>query len=292
MESSNFSKSNAIAPATQLIQQEAFTDSSGTFIYWLSGSGFLINSRGTLIMIDPVISLEKGKNDISEIGIRMSVSLPIEASSVPQLDAVLYTHGDNDHMGKYTPSSLVHKGTLFGGTPPVLKNLESLGVPVGQYKSLDIGETFRVGQIEITTTPADHPWQEKNPAKYGNPWGPKDCCGFLIKTLDGTIWCPGDTRLLPEHLQMKGIDVLLLDVSWNEYHLGPESAITLANTYSNAYLIPYHYGSYETEIEALNGNPMELAPSITSWQKRLHVLAPGEKFKVSRFEDEHKDNMS
>jgi L-ascorbate metabolism protein UlaG (beta-lactamase superfamily) len=284
MESTNFFKSNAIAPASQLIQQKAFTESSDTTIYWLSGSGFLINSRGTLIMIDPVISLEKGKIDISEIGLRMSISLPIEASSVPPLDAVLYTHADNDHMGKYTPSVLVHKDTLFGGTPPVLKNLESLGVPLVQTKSLDIGETFQIGHIEITTTPADHPWQEKNPVKYGNPWGPKDCCGFLIKTLDGTIWCPGDTRLLPEHLQIKGIDVLLLDVSWNEYHLGPESAITLANTHSYAHLIPYHYGSYDTDIEALNGNPMELAPRISASENRLHVLAPGEKFRVYRYE--------
>jgi L-ascorbate metabolism protein UlaG (beta-lactamase superfamily) len=288
MKSADFSKSNATAPASQLIQQSAFMETSDTSIYWLSGSGFLINSRGTLVMIDPVISHKKGKIGISEIGLPMSVSLPIEAPSVPPLDAVLYTHADNDHMGKYTPSTLVHKETLFIGTPPVLKNLDALGVPSGQTKSFDIGETFQIGHIEITTTPADHPWQEKNPVKYGNPWGPNDCCGFLIKTLDGNIWFPGDTRLLPEHLQMKGVDVLLLDVSWNEYHLGPESAITLANTYSNAHLIPYHYGSYDTELEALNGNPMELAPRISESQNRLHVLAPGEKFKVIRYGNEPK----
>jgi len=275
------SKSNAVAPATQPLQLEAFTKSSKTFIYWLSGAGFLINSRGTLIMIDPVISLEKRKADIAdinEIGFRMRVPLPIEATAVPRLDAVLYTHADNDHIGTYTPSALVHKGTLFGGTLPVVKSLETLGVPLGQTKTLGIGETFQIGQIEITTTPADHPWQQENPDKYGDPWGPKDCCGFLIKTLDGTIWCTGDTRLLPEHLQMTGVDLLLLDVSRNEYHLGPENAITLANTLSHSNLIPYHYGTYDTDIEALNGDPMELAPRISAWENRLHVLAPGEKF--------------
>ncbi|MBT2696519.1 MBL fold metallo-hydrolase [Bacillus sp. ISL-40] len=273
------SKHNAGAPPTQPLESEAFAKSTDTFVCWLSGAGFLIHSRGTNVMIDPDIAMDKEKTDTVEIGLRMRVPLPIEAKDVPRLDAVIYTHGDSDHVGKYTPLALAEKDALFYGTLPVVKNIESLGVPVEQTKTIGIGETFKIGQIEITTTPAEHPWQEKNPEKYGQPWGPNDCCGFLIKTPDGTIWCTGDTRLLPEHLEMTGIDVLLLDVSRDEYHLGPEAA-TIANKLSHAQLIPYHYGTYDTEIEALNGNPMELAPRISEWERRLHVLAPGEKFEV------------
>lgn len=282
-------KQNAVAPSTQLLESEAFANATDTFVCWLSGAGFLINSRGTTVMIDPVISMEKEKTDTVEIGLRLRVPLPIEAKDVSRLDAVLYTHADSDHVGKYTPLALAEKNALFYGTLPAVNQLEVLGVPVEQTKTIGIGETFKIGQIEITTTPADHPWQEMNPEKYGGSWGPKDCCGFLIKTPDGTIWCTGDTRLLPEHLQMTGIDVLLLDVSWNEYHLGPESAITLANKLSRAHLIPYHYGTYDTDIEALNGNPMELASKIRESKSRLHVLAPGEKFKVGASDFRHKN---
>jgi L-ascorbate metabolism protein UlaG (beta-lactamase superfamily) len=271
------SKQNAVAPATQPLESESFAKTNDTFICWLSGAGFLINSRGTVVMIDPVISMEKGSTDTVELGLRLRMPLPIEAKNVPRLDAVIYTHGDSDHVGKYTPPALAEKNAVFYGTLPVVKKLETLGVPVAQTKTLCLGETFKIGQIEITTTPADHPWQENNPEKYGEPWGPEDCCGFLINTPDGTIWCTGDTRLLPEHLQMTGIDVLLLDVSRDPYHLGPEAA-TVANNLSNAHLIPYHYGTYDTNIPALNGNPMEVAPSISQWERRLHVLAPGEKF--------------
>ncbi|MED4040971.1 MBL fold metallo-hydrolase [Niallia taxi] len=271
-------KHNAVALDTHPLKPVSFTQSTNTFVSWLSGAGFLINSRGTVIMIDPVISMDKVKPNTVEIGLHLRVPLPIEAKNVPHIDAVLYTHGDSDHVGKQTPRTLAKKNSLFYGTLPVIKNLESLGVQVKQTKTINIGETFKIGQIEITTTPAEHPWQEKNPTKYGDPWGPKDCCGFLIKTEDGTIWCTGDTRLLPEHLQVTGIDVLLLDVSRDdEYHLGPDAA-TIANKLSDAHLIPYHYGTYDTNIEALNGNPMEVAQSISEWERRLHVLAPGEKF--------------
>jgi L-ascorbate metabolism protein UlaG (beta-lactamase superfamily) len=99
----SFSQFQAVAPATQPLKPEAFTETSETSIRWLSGAGFLINSRGTLIMIDPVISMEKGSADNNEIGLRMRVPLPIVATSVPRLDAVLYTHGDNDHIGTLTP---------------------------------------------------------------------------------------------------------------------------------------------------------------------------------------------
>lgn len=276
-------KSHAIAPTTKPLQPEAFAQSSATTVWWLSGAGFLINSRGTLIMIDPVISMQSGSAEISEIGLRMRVPLPIESKDVPRLDAVLYTHADNDHVGTLTPKTLVKPYTMFAGTAPVVRSLKTLGVPTGQTLVLQIGEKFRIGQIEIMVTPADHPWQLKDTAKNGDPWGPEDCCGFLIRTPDGTVWCTGDTRLLPEHLQMTGIDLLLLDISRDEYHLGPADAIRLANKLKPAHLIPYHYGTYDApDKEALNGDPAEIAREIEDSESRLHVLAPGEKFVLKK----------
>ncbi|MEH7119942.1 MBL fold metallo-hydrolase [Neobacillus vireti] len=73
----------------------------------------------------------------------MRVPLPIEAKDVPRLDAVLYTHGNSDHVGKYTPSALAEKNAWFYGTFPVVKNLEKLGVPVEQTKTIGIRETFK-----------------------------------------------------------------------------------------------------------------------------------------------------
>ncbi len=66
-------------------------------------------------------------------------------------------------------------------------------------------------------------WQVLDPARYGPSFGPDDCCGYLVHTPEGTIWHPGDTTLLPEHLEIPGVGVLLLDVSRGDFHLGPDS---------------------------------------------------------------------
>jgi len=38
-------------------------------------------------------------------------------------------------------------------------------------------------------------------------------CGYLLETPDGAIWHTGDTRLMREHLTMRGVNTLLLDVT-------------------------------------------------------------------------------
>ena len=43
----------ARAPRTQVFGEEAFEASDGTILRWLGMAGFLINSRGTTLMVDP-----------------------------------------------------------------------------------------------------------------------------------------------------------------------------------------------------------------------------------------------
>jgi hypothetical protein len=45
----------ARAPETQPFGAEAFEASDGTVLRWLGMAGFLINSRGTTVMVDPLL---------------------------------------------------------------------------------------------------------------------------------------------------------------------------------------------------------------------------------------------
>lgn len=271
----------AKAPHTQPILQQAFEAGESTVLYWLGGAGFLLNCRGTVILIDPVLMTSPTDSGVSELGMRLLVPLPILAEEIPQAAAILYTHTDQDHLAPQTAQALAQTAGVYAGTSAVLARLMELGIPEDRTQMLRIGETVHFGPVAVTPTVADHAWQVLDPERYGPPHGPEDCCGFLMETTDGTIWLPGDTRFLPEHLEMGPVDVLLLDVSDDPYHLGHEKEIALANHYDKAMLIPCHYGCYDArDALPFNGDPAKLAPWITNADRRLIVLAPGEPFRL------------
>jgi L-ascorbate metabolism protein UlaG (beta-lactamase superfamily) len=265
------------------IRPEAFEPSDRSTLWWLTQAGFLINARGMLIVIDPAITLEPGSADVSEAGFKLLVSLPIRASEIPRLDLVLITHTDVDHLAPLTVRELIRTGATFACPKPVIAKLVELGVPAHQTQLVKPGEHLDQGGVEILVTPADHAYQVLDPDKYGSPFGPEDCCGYLLKTPDGTIWCTGDTRLLDTHLAVRDVDVFLLDVSRDPFHLGIQNAARLANSTGAPVVIPHHYGTYDApDFDALNGDPTEVAPYLADAERRMRVLAPGEPFVVGR----------
>ena len=83
----------AMPRETVQLPAEAFGPSDKTTVYWLGNAGFLLNSRGTTIMCDPLL-----------VGFDMPtlVEPPILPQDVPSFDALLYTHIDNDHFARET----------------------------------------------------------------------------------------------------------------------------------------------------------------------------------------------
>ena len=78
----------AKAPKTQPFGAEAFGANDGTTLRWLGMAGFLINSRGTTLMVDPLLE---------GFDMPIMIDMPIAAKDVPNVDAILVTHSDNDH---------------------------------------------------------------------------------------------------------------------------------------------------------------------------------------------------
>lgn len=250
-----------------------FARQNNTTLTWLGMAGALINARGAIILIDPlIVSMEKDGKPISETGYKLRINLPIQAADIPKADLVMYTHADDDHFGRETAKMLAERTNCrFLAPAPVRKGLKEFGIHSERLITALDYATLRVGSSEVLVSPALHDWQEVN------PWQRNDCCGYVIKSPDGVIWHPGDTKLIDELLAIKNIDVLFFDVAAVEAHLGPEGSARLAASCGAKALIAYHYGTYDLPPGSFaNCDPDDALPYLRELPARYLKLQPGE----------------
>ena len=269
-------KYQAIPPKTQPFGKEAFNKSKETTVRWLGMAGFLINSRGTTFMVDPLLE---------GFDMPLLIDFPIAAKDVPHLDAVFVTHADNDHFSVPTNKAMAKVTNAFHSTVYVDSLMQNLGLKSYGH---EIGAVFKVKNIRIKLTPADHAYQNAYPGMSKRWFKNEDACGFWFDTPDGTIWAPGDSRLLPEHLTMQSPDAILFDFSDSEWHFTLAGAVKIANAYPNAKLLLSHWGSVDApDFAPFNGDPEKLKQLVVN-PDRIILLAPGEPFKLKPIEKESK----
>ncbi|MEN5379554.1 MBL fold metallo-hydrolase [Sphingobacterium kitahiroshimense] len=269
-DSSRLKKEQAKAAETQFFGKEAFDKNNKTTLRWLGMAGFFINSRGTTFMIDPVLE---------GFDMPVLIDFPIKAKDVPSLDAVLITHADGDHFSLPTISKLKDVTQIFHSTIYVDSLMQNEGYPT---KGHNIGDSFTVGPVKIRLTAADHAYQNETPGMSTRWFKNEDACGFWIETPDGTVWAPGDSRLLPEHLEYPAPDAILFDFSDSEWHFTMEGALKIAEAYPHTPLLLNHWGSVDApDFTPFNGDPKELKKRVVN-PDRVFVLAPGEPFSLSK----------
>jgi L-ascorbate metabolism protein UlaG (beta-lactamase superfamily) len=261
-------KGQAVPERVEHISKQDFDRIDGTEVRWLAGGGAMINSRGTIIMIDPVLE---------GFDMPLACEIPLAIHDVKKIDGYLVTHIDNDHFSRATLNDTKSHTKSWHAPKYVAQEMVKEGVDgIGH----DIGETFSIDHIQIKLTPALHNWQNEHQKWQYRKWKKEDYCGFYLETPDGTIWMPGDSKLLDEQLSYKEPNVILLDFSDNEWHITFEGALKLCETYPNAVLIPIHWGSVDApDWSTFNGNPIALKKAVTN-PERLKVLVPGEAYQL------------
>lgn len=261
----------AKAPPTVQIGNEAFVYSNSTSIRWLGMAGFLVNSRGTNFMIDPLLE---------GYDMPLLMDFPIKPKSVPQIDAVFVTHSDNDHYSVESCKDMSANVKEFHSTIYVDSLMRNDGLKsYGHY----IGESFKVGKVGVQMTLADHAWQNNFPKPGQRYYSPGDACGFWFTTPDGTIWAPGDSRFMEEQLHMPIPDLILFDYSEvAAFHSGLEGAVKIANAYPNTPLLLGHWGFVDApDFIPFNGDPEKLKKLVKN-PERIIVLAPGQPYVLKK----------
>jgi len=264
-------KYQAKPPKTQSFGKEAFGPSNKTTLRWLGMAGFLVNSRGTTFMVDPLLE---------GYDMPLLIDFPIKPEDVPRLDAVFATHSDNDHYSVETFHDLAPVTKEFHSTIYVDSLMKNNGLnSFGHY----IGETFQFGSVSVRLTLADHAWQNNFHRPGQRYYEPGDACGFWFTTPDGTIWAPGDSKFMQEQLHMPTPDAIIFDYSEDAaFHSGLEGAVKIANAYPNTPIILGHWGSVDApDFAPFNGDPKHLTDRVIN-PERIIVLAPGQPYTLLR----------
>lgn len=120
---------------------------SGSITAFMGITEPTLYSHGTVIMIDPLLE---------GFDLPLLVDMPIKSEEVPNLDAVLITHCDNDHFSRTTCKNLSNVCNSYHGPHYVAELMKKEGLNgIGH----DIYESFKVGNLNVKLTPADHAWQ-------------------------------------------------------------------------------------------------------------------------------------
>jgi len=246
-------------------------DAKGLTVWWLGNAGFAINWAGRVIFMDPVIEVEDESDPLmSEIGLRLRGPLPLRASHVTRADLILLTHDDGDHTGpKTTPELIARTAATFAGTERTARKLREHGLSEGRIRLARYGEAIQFGDLTVVPTPARHQESQGHTVRG-------ECCGFIVRGPGLSLWHPDDTDLLEEHLQIRGIDLLLLPIA--PHVLGTQGSIALAASCRAQHIIPCHYGTYDSDEYWCTGDPEAVRAGVENAAERYHMLAIGDRF--------------
>ena len=129
---------------------------SGVRITYLGTNGYLLESRDTVLLVDPYFSRQSLlRTALKQEPIRATNLINQWTREHPKIDAVLVTHGHIDHLYDVPPIARATGATLIASATSV-RLARSAGLPANQTRPARAGARIRVKGASIRVLPAVH----------------------------------------------------------------------------------------------------------------------------------------
>jgi L-ascorbate metabolism protein UlaG (beta-lactamase superfamily) len=237
-------------------------------ITFIGHASFLIQVAGLNILIDPVFARWL-------VLIRRLRRPGVRIEDLPAIDAVLLTHAHMDHLNLPSLRKIIRNTLRQRGSAPVVvvpEGVEDLVNTLGFAEVLTTRwwERVKVGEVEITMTPAQH-WGARMMRDTHRGFG-----GYVLRHGEQSVYHSGDSGYFGGFREVGGRlrpEIALLPIGaykpdgFRKVHTSPEDALAGFIDLGAQEMVPMHYGTFRLSQEPVD----EPLPRLMQAAKRAGI---------------------
>ncbi|GAB2887969.1 MBL fold metallo-hydrolase [Microbulbifer echini] len=235
----------------QSITGKVLADNEGRpTVYRLGHSSVLIHLDGDYVLTDPVFS--ERASPFQWMGPKRFHPLPLSLQDLPALKAVIISHDHYDHLDKASVRTLDEKVERFIVPTGVGRHLQSWGVDAGKITELAWWQSFSLGSLQFTATPAQHFSGRGLADRDKTLWA-----SWVIGGRDARIFFSGDSGYFGGFREIGErygpFDLTLIETGayndlWSEIHMQPEESVQAHLDLRGRAIIPIHNSTFDLAL--------------------------------------------
>lgn len=256
---------------------------SGLRITWFGHSSLLVEMDGKRFLTDPVWSERCSPSSV--MGPKRFFQPPLPLEKLPPVDAVVLSHDHYDHLDEPSIRLLNERVPAFIVPLGIGAHLEYWGVPSAKIRELDWWQQTRIGEVELTATPARHFSGRSGIDTDKTLWA-----GWALRGPSHRVYYSGDTAMFPGFREigtrLGPFDATLIEIgaydrTWADVHLGPEQAVQAHRDVKGKLMFPVHWGTFNLALHAWTEPVERLLVAADRAAVQVVVPRPGESIEPS-----------
>lgn len=234
---------------------------TGIGLCWTGNDGWLMGAGGRLIAFD--LDFMSGER-------LAPPPLPLE-DVAKALEWLLVTHSHGDHFNTETCRYLAaHSRCRFLLPESCRLQKAEAGIPDERALFVQPGAEYSPeGWLNVKTVRAVHGHKLHSVYEYANLMD----CGYVVGFNGRTVFQPGDSLLLQQHLELGAVDVLMVSPTEHNTHI--EASAAMIEGIRPKAVIAQHFGTYRVEEDNAfwtRGFPEELKAALSEEDRKKFII--------------------